>query len=134
MAEITTLRKYQGPRIRNKICKPQKNAHQSKIAMITDNDEVLLAHLVRYSGPFDATKIHAWVQNDPNLFEACRFLQVRPNKLDQRADVRRFNETTLKRIRRWFDHVQDKPVNGIILTRDRLGWCYLTPDPITLNR
>jgi hypothetical protein len=65
--------------------------------------------------PFDASKIHGWVQIGAALFDAVRFLQIRPNKQDERIGLRRLNKTTLKRIRR--------NSSGLTLSRDRFGWC-----------
>ena len=91
--------------------------------MISPNSEPLLRQLAAYREPFDAGKIHGWAQDDEALFEALRFLRVRPNKQDERVGLRRLNEITLKRIRQWFDQIERKNVAGLCLTRDEYGWC-----------
>jgi hypothetical protein len=94
-----------------------------RAAPLTPDDHTLLHLLAAYAKPFDASKIHGWVQNDAALFDAVRFLQIRPNKQDERIGLRRLNETTLKRIGRWFNHIEGRNISGLTLSRDCFGWC-----------
>jgi len=72
--------------------------------MTNINDETLLRELAAYNRHFDASTI-------------------RPNKADERAGRRRLNETSLRQIRRWFTRVEGRSIAGLVLVRDRLGWC-----------
>jgi hypothetical protein len=94
-----------------------------KPAAMTTPDEILLETLAKYDEAFDAAKIHGWVTFDDPLWQALDFLRVRPNKLDERAGVRRLNETSLSRIRSWFRRMHRKPIGGHMLVRHRDGWC-----------
>jgi hypothetical protein len=94
---------------------------------MTNPDETLLKALVKYHEAFDAAQIHGWVNQDDALWQAIGFLRVRPNKRDERAGVRRLNQTSLSRIRAWFKLMHRKPINGCMLVRHTDGWCTIRP-------
>jgi hypothetical protein len=96
---------------------------------MTTPDEILLETLAKYDEAFDAGKIHGWVSLDDTLWQAIGFLRVRPNKLDERAGVRRLNQTSLSRIRDWFRRMHRKPINGRMLVRHTDGWCTIRSAP-----
>ena len=91
--------------------------------MTNINDETLLRELAAYNRHFDASTIRTWVLDNKTLFDALAFLRRRPNKADEPAGRRRLNETSLRQIRRWFTRVEGRSIAGLVLVRDRLGWC-----------
>ena len=88
------------------------------------NDAILLCRLARYGKPFDVSRIYAWAQTDDALFEAIRFLQVRPRKRDKRY----LNQTSIANIRRWCRKIAGTNIGGFTL-HPHDGWWQVSPYP-----
>ena len=98
------------------------NSTSSSLVLDVDGDAVLLRALFQRwpEGKFDEASISGNARHSPELFQALRPLgakYVRGNYLSQGS---------LRRLRDWFDRVEDHPIAGLVLTRDAIGWCSVT--------
>jgi hypothetical protein len=77
---------------------------------------------------FDATSIMFDVADQDraapssyDLIDALQFLGVR----QKRSGPGYLTESSRSRIRKWFDRVEGVQIDGLVLERDRFGWCFV---------
>jgi hypothetical protein len=70
--------------------------------------------------PFDASSISGEAPHEPRLLAALAPLGAR---VRVSGVIARLRLTDTQKIRRWLDDVEGRERGGLILTRDRMGWC-----------
>jgi hypothetical protein len=71
------------------------------------------------------THLALLVEQSP-LYAALQPIEPKLVKTGWRAG--RLSQRTRTRLRNWLDQVEGRSLGGLMLTRDRLGWCRVEPE------
>jgi hypothetical protein len=75
-------------------------------------------------GHFDEINVGIDAARSPKLLTALTFLDP---KIDQRhRSLSRRSQTV---VAKWIERIEGRTIGGLLLTRDRIGWCQVVVDP-----